>query len=96
MNGDVFRTLLAFLRRLEQAKIWYRLNQIRDDALMVEIHVPGERWEVELVDYGDEVHWEIERFVSDGKIDDETALDELFAKFSDEEVVTSHDASARK
>jgi hypothetical protein len=63
---------------------------------MVEIHVPGERWEVELVDYGDEVHWEIERFISDGKIDDETALDELFAKYSDEEVATSNDASARK
>lgn len=96
MNGDTFSTLLAFLRRLEQAKIWYRLNQIRDDALMVEVHVPGERWEVELVDYGDEVRWEIERYVSNGKIDDETALDELFTKFSDEEVVSGHDASAGK
>jgi hypothetical protein len=96
MNGDAFRTLLTFLRRLKQANIWYRLNQVREDALMVEVHVPGERWEVELVDYGDEVHWEIERFTSDGIIADEAALDELFAKFSDEEVVSGDDATARK
>lgn len=96
MNGDVFRTLLDFLRRLKRAKIAHSLRQCRDDALMVEIRVPGERWEVELVDYGDEVHWEIERFVSDGAIDGEAALDELFARFSDEEAAIHHDTSARE
>jgi hypothetical protein len=49
-----------------------------------------------LVDYGDEVHWEIERFVSDGAIDDEAALDELFARYSDEEAAVHRDASARE
>ena len=37
------------------------------------------------MDYGDEVQVEIERFLSTGQIDDESALDELFAKFSDEQ-----------
>jgi hypothetical protein len=46
MNGDVFRTLLDFLRRLKRAKIAHSLRQCRDDALMVEIRVPGERWEI--------------------------------------------------
>lgn len=83
MKKDIYRELLELLRRLQEAKIAYRLRQSRDDALMIEVFVPGERWEIEFVDYDDEVHVEIERFRSDGHIDDESALEELFAKFSD-------------
>jgi hypothetical protein len=83
MKRDVYRELLELLRRLQEAKITYRLRQSRDEAVMIEVLVPGERWEIEFVDYGDEVHVEIERFRSDGHIDDESALEELFAKFSD-------------
>jgi hypothetical protein len=83
MKEDVYRDFLALLRRLQEAKIAYRLRHSRDDALMIQVSVPGERWEIEYVDYGDEVHVEIERFRSDGHIDDESALKELFAKFSD-------------
>src|SRR6266478_1414845 len=67
---------------VDQAKIAYRLGHCRDEALMIEVDVPGERWEIEFVDYDDEVHVEIERFRSDGHIDDESALEELFAKHS--------------
>ncbi len=82
---DTFRELLALLNRLREAKIAFELRQSRDDAIMIFVNVPGQRWEVEFVDYGDEVHVEIERFVSNGHIDDESALDELFAKFSDKD-----------
>ena len=54
------------------------------------------RWEIDFVDYGDEVQVEIERFVSDGHIDDEAALDELFAHFSDKEDPVTQNAVARK
>jgi hypothetical protein len=50
---------------------------------MIEVVVPGERWEIELVDYGDEFHWEVERFRSNGMIEDESAIEELFARFSE-------------
>jgi hypothetical protein len=83
MKKDVYSGLLALLRRLQEAKIASKLRHSRDDAVMMEVLVPGERWEIEYVDYGDEVHVEIERFRSDGHIDDESALEELFAKFSD-------------
>src|SRR5258707_1015973 len=76
---DAFRELLGLLRHLDQAKIAYTLRHSRDDALMVTINVPGERWEVEFVDYKDEVQVEVERFVSDGTIDGESSLRELFA-----------------
>ena len=63
---------------------------------MIEITVPGERWEIEFVDYGEDVQVEIERFVSNGQIDDEAALDELFARFSDKEAqAVTHEQSSR-
>lgn len=97
MKQDTFRKVLALLNRLEEARISFSLRQSRDEALMIEVHVPGQRWEIEFVDYGDEVQIEVERFVSDGTIADESALDELFANFSDkEEEIVSDDEPARQ
>jgi hypothetical protein len=96
MNGDAYRSFLALLDRLRQAKIAYQVRHHREDALTIEADVPGQRWEIELVDYGDEFHWEVERFVSDGHIDEDAALEELFAKFSDEEPAARHDTTPRQ
>lgn len=94
MKQDTYRELLALLRRLDEANISYSLDQCREDALMIHVNVPGERWEIEFVDYGDEVHVEIERFVSNGQIVDESGLADLFARFSDkEEPVVTHDST---
>ena len=71
--------LLDFLDRLEDCKIYYRLNKVRD-AIMVEITVPGQRWEVEFFANGS---IEIEKFITENVIHDETALDLLFKDFSD-------------
>jgi hypothetical protein len=84
-DKDTFRHMLALLRKLREAKIAFSLRQSRDDALLIAVNVPGQRWEIEFVDYGDDVQVEIERFVSSGRIEDETALEELFASFSDKE-----------
>jgi hypothetical protein len=71
--------LLSFLNDLRGAKIEYRLNHNRDDAIMVEIAVPGERWEVEFMEDGSV---EVEIFKSDGAIHDGSVLDELVARHS--------------
>jgi len=76
--SNAFHEFLKLLNSLDHGKIAYRLRHSRYDALMIEINVPGERWEVEFVDYDDEVHIEIERFRSDGRMDDDSALAELF------------------
>ena len=47
---------------------------------MVEIPVPGERWEVE---FFDDEHVEVEVFKVDGYMRDEGALEDLFARFTD-------------
>jgi hypothetical protein len=82
---DAFREILKLLNRFDEAKIPFTLGRLRDDALLIEAHAPGEHWEIEFVDYGDEVRVDIERYVSDGHIDDESILKRLFALWADEE-----------
>ena len=74
--------LLSFLNELRKGKIHYRLDQHRDDAIMVEVAVPGERWEVKILNDG---AVEAELFRSDGTIHDASALDDLIRKHSDTE-----------
>jgi hypothetical protein len=81
MIEDIFGKLMIFLNNLERAGITYTLAHYRDEAIMVMIAVPGERWEVEFLTDGS---IEVEKFVSDGEIFGEEAIDELFAKYSDE------------
>lgn len=68
-------TLPDFLARLDDRRLSYRLDRVRD-AVMVVIAVPSERWEVEFMDGGGV---EVERFKSDGQIFDESSFVELFA-----------------
>lgn len=71
------KKLISFLEKLDENKIYYELNKVRD-AIMVEIAVPGERWEVEFFADG---NVEVEKFVSQGEIFDEEELDKLFSDF---------------
>lgn len=74
-----FGKLLLFLERLDESKVWYKLDRVRD-ALMVTVTLPGERWEIEFFDDG---VVEIERFVSTGTIEDEDILEQIFTKLTD-------------
>ena len=71
--------IIAFLDKLEEKKIYYKLGKIRD-SILVEIAVPGERWEAEFFEDG---HVEVERFYSKSEIRDESELEVLFRDFSD-------------
>ena len=72
--------LLAFLSELDRLKIFFKLTRVRDEAIMVEIAVPGERWEAEF--FGDG-RVEVEVFKSPGIIGGEEELDRLFKEFAD-------------
>ena len=82
MNAPPFQKLTRFLKQLEQDKIHYTLASHRDDAIMVQVTVPGERWEIEFLGDGTV---EVERFVSNGEIGGEEALHELLARYADHE-----------
>jgi hypothetical protein len=99
MNEDRFDRLLAFLARLDRAKIHYTLANYREGAVSVEVHLPGEHWEVDFLADGDV---DVERYRSNGKIEDASVLEELFVNDSDAELTNrgtagNHDdATARK
>ncbi len=72
--------LLGFLSELDRRKIFFKLTRVRDEAIMVEIAVPGERWEVEF--FGDG-RVEVEVFESPGIVGGEEELDRLLKEFGD-------------
>lgn len=74
------KQFLHFLNKLENRKIFYKLDKVRDEAIMVEIVAPGQRWEVEFMDDGTV---EVEKFISDGDYYDVKEIDTLFKEFSD-------------
>jgi hypothetical protein len=78
MNGNPLQAMLDFLLALEERKIFYRLSRPREEALMVEVAIPGERWEVEFFPDG---RVETERFRTEGVVrSDPALLDELLAR----------------
>ena len=72
--------LLDFLKQLRQKSISFCLDSVREESIMVIISVPGQRWEVEFMDDGT---IEIEKFLSNGEIFNESELESLFRQFSD-------------
>ncbi len=72
--------LLNFLERLKSARIHYRLSDPTEGAIMVEISVPGERWEVEFHQDGTV---RVEVFVSSKGVQGAEGLEDLFRRFAD-------------
>ena len=73
-------SLAALLADLRRANIDYRLRDSRDEAISVDVAVPGERWEIDLLPDGSV---EVEVFRGDGVLHDESKLEELLTRFSD-------------
>jgi hypothetical protein len=67
--------LLEFLGQLNQVRISYTLAHNQDEAIMVLIAVPGERWEIEFFADGSV---EVEVFVSSGGVQGPELLTRLF------------------
>ncbi|WP_448268015.1 hypothetical protein [Nostoc sp. DSM 114159] len=82
MNNYGFGKLVTFLNQLEQEKISYTLAHHRNETIMVNVAVAGERWEVEFFEDGSV---EVERFISSGEINGEEVFSELFAMYSEPE-----------
>jgi hypothetical protein len=76
MKNHGFGKLVTFLNQLEQERISYTLAHHRDETIMVNVAVAGERWEVEFFEDGSV---EVERFVSSGGINGEEVFSDLFA-----------------
>ncbi|HEU0284390.1 MAG TPA: hypothetical protein VFR52_04520 [Sphingomicrobium sp.] len=73
-------TVHEFIRELDASRTHYEVTSVREGAVMVEVTLPGERWEVEFFENRDP---EIEVFVSDGTIHGPEKLAELREKAKD-------------
>jgi hypothetical protein len=77
-EGEPFARLLAFLNRLDQLHVRYSLGHTRPESVMVDLALPGRRWEVEFMIDG---AVEIERYESVAGVENDSALlDELIAE----------------
>jgi hypothetical protein len=79
---DNLQRLLNFLNRLQAQKIFYRLEHVRPDTIMVLVTVPGERWEIEFLADGDtqiEIFYGDKRGVLSGA-EAQGLLEQLFEK----------------
>jgi hypothetical protein len=76
-ESGVFGRLLDFLNRLDRARIFYTLGHTRPESVIVDISLPGWRWEVEFMVDGS---LDIERYESIAGVEnDPRLLEELFA-----------------
>ncbi len=82
MSAYPFHKLTTLLKQLEHGHIHYTLASHRDDAIMVCVTVPGERWEIEFLGDGS---IEVERFISNGEISGEEALSALLTQYMEQE-----------
>ena len=80
MIAPTIQDLLTLLARLKAAHIYYSLSDHTENAIMVEVSVPGERWEIEFHEDG---VIGVEVFVTKGGIQGAEALEDLFGRFSD-------------
>lgn len=73
-------TAAEFCRELDRRHVTYEIQIAREEALMLSVAVPGERWELEFFDDG---RIELERFVSQGVAEAPGALGQLLAWFDE-------------
>jgi hypothetical protein len=80
VNDHNLKGVLELLGRLEAAKIHFTLARHQEDAITIEVAVPGQRWEI---DYYGNGRMDVEIFKSDGIVRDVSAIDELIHAFAD-------------
>ncbi len=79
--GEKYGRLLDFLNRLDAAHLAYSLRHTRPDSLMIDLALPGWRWEIEFMSDGS---IDIERYKSVAGVEnDEGLLDALLEQFAD-------------
>lgn len=71
---------MRIVRALEAAQIHYVVTQTRSDGVSVHATLPGERWEIDILEDGD---IDFERFVSNGTIAGESELKTAIVQFAE-------------
>jgi len=80
-SNDPMQMLLDLSSRMHAANIHHEVTKYRDDGVSIIATVPGERWEIDILGDGQIV---VEVFKAQGDCRGKEALDELFARHSEE------------
>jgi hypothetical protein len=70
-EGGIFGRLLDLLNRLDAAHLYYKLDHTRPDSVMVDVALPGWRWEIEFMADGS---LDVERYQSLSGVENDPAL----------------------
>ena len=78
---NALKKLLALSDQLKAANIHHEVTRYREDGVSIIAIVPGERWEIDVLDDGEIV---VEVYKSQGGCRGEDSLKELFERHLDE------------
>ena len=76
--AELLQRAHALAKRLEDAGIWNEIRFFREDALTVLARVPGEYWEIDLLEDG---ATDVEVFRTTGDLEDESSIERLISEF---------------
>ncbi len=78
--SELLQRAHALSKELENAGIWNEIRFFREDGITVLARVPGEYWEIDLLEDG-MTHVEVLR--SAGDLEDETSIKRLISDFGE-------------
>ena len=78
--AELLQRAHALSKRLKDADIWNEIRVFREDGITVFAHVPGEYWEIDLLEDGMTY---VEVLRSEGDLEDESSIERLISEFGE-------------
>lgn len=82
------KNIFELIEQLRAAGLQHRIRDDRCGAVSLDVTVPGERWEIDVLSDGTV---EVEIFRSTGEIHDEIVLHDLFSRFAESATIKRND-----
>jgi hypothetical protein len=81
--SELLRNAQALSRKLDDAGIWNEIRIFREDGLTVLARVPGEYWEIDLLEDGTT---DVEVLRSTGELESEVSIERLISEYQEKTV----------
>jgi hypothetical protein len=78
--AELLQRAHALSKKLENAEIWNEIRFFREDGITVLARVPGEYWEIDLLEDGTT---NVEVLRSTGDLEDESSVERLISEFGE-------------
>ena len=81
--ADLLQRAHTLSKELENAGIWNEIRFFREDGVTVLARVPGEYWEIDLLEDG---MTNVEVLRSTGELEDEASIERLISEFGEKQL----------